>query len=295
MNFDYPDFLERHVIPTPDCDLVVYHRPGTRGPVNTKAENNGESEGSLGKKKPHPVIFYHGACGQAAMWDNQFELLPEFDLYFVDVRGQGESKMKQGLPDFAGAVADVSRIYDYFGFERASLVGHSWGGNPLQEFTYRHGEKVRSLVLSGSWGQHREMGGFERLSLKFTKPLYSVIPWGPMAKMSAKACSDVPETQEKVRASIYEAGRGVFVNLGMSAYAKVHPIDHYPGNPPMLFIRGSKDFPKGLSPIYSYLESINPNARQIVIEGTVHQPMNDTPDEFNRILTDFLAEVDAAG
>ena len=48
----------------------------------------------------------------------------EFDLYFVNVRGQGESPMKVGLPDLEGAVQDVDAILSYFQLDKVILVGH---------------------------------------------------------------------------------------------------------------------------------------------------------------------------
>lgn len=226
------------------------------------------------------------------MWVNQFEAFPEFDLYFVDVRRQGESHMKKGLPDFQGALDDISLILDHFKIDRATLVGHSWGGNPLQEFTLLHPQRVRGFSFTGSWGQHRQMPRLERLSLKLTSRIYAVIPWKWMARYAANACSKDPETRELIRQEILRSGRETFLNLGISSYSQVHPIDGYPGNPPMLFIRGEDDSPQALKKIYSYLVSKNPNARQVIIPNTVQQPMNDAPDEFNRFLGEFLAEVD---
>ncbi|MDO5746173.1 MAG: alpha/beta hydrolase [Actinomycetaceae bacterium] len=237
------------------------------------------------------MIFYHGACGFSGMWENQYDAFPGYDLVFVNVRGQGESPMKAGLPDFEGAVADLPLIMDHFHLDKAMLVGHSWGGNPMQEFTWRHPERIEGLVLSGSWGQHRVMPLTERISLKFTPILYRIIPWKQMAQMAAKACTHEKDTQAMVENMIFTTGRAVFVNLGLSAFREVHPIDNYPNNPPMLFIRGDRDFPKSLQPIYRYLCQKNPNAREAVIPNTVHQPMNDTPQEFNKILGTFLLDV----
>ena len=86
------------------------------------------------------------------MWAHQYDAFDGFDLYFVNVRGQGESPMKVGLPDLEGAIQDVDAILSYFQLDKVILVGHSWGGNPLQEYTYRHPERVLALVMVDSWG-----------------------------------------------------------------------------------------------------------------------------------------------
>lgn len=266
-----PETLVRHIIPVLDCDLVVYHRPGNAN-------------------KGH-IIFYHGACGRSQMWAHQYDAFDGFDLYFVNVRGQGESPMKVGLPDLEGAVQDVDAILSYFQLDKVILVGHSWGGNPLQEYTYRHPERVLALVMVDSWGQHRYLSDKERNRIKYSSLMYKTIPWKVIADKNSKMCTDNPITRELVKTAILETGRDVFLNLGITGFLAVHEIEGYKGNPPMLLVRGENDFPKHLKIIYDGINALNPNARQVTISESKHQPMNDHPKEFNQIVGDFFEEV----
>ena len=266
-----PEVLERHLIAVVDCDLVVYHRPGNAN-------------------KGH-IIFYHGACGRSQMWAHQYDAFEGFDLYFVNVRGQGESPMKVGLPDLEGAVQDVDAILSYFQLDKVILVGHSWGGNPLQEYTYRHPERVLALVMVDSWGQHRYLSDKERNRIKYSSLMYKTIPWKLIADKNSKMCTDNPITRELVKTAIIETGRDVFLNLGITGFLAVHEIEGYHGNPPMLLVRGENDFPKHLKMIYDGIIALNPNARQVTISDSKHQPMNDHPKEFNQIVGDFFEEV----
>ena len=266
-----PETLIRHTIPVLDCDLVVYHRSG-----NTN--------------KGH-IIFYHGACGRSQMWAHQYDAFEGFDLYFVNVRGQGESPMKVGLPDLEGAVQDVDAILSYFQLDKVVLVGHSWGGNPLQEYTYRRPERVLALVMVDSWGQHRYLSDKERNRIKYSSLMYKTIPWKLIADKNSKMCTDNPITRELVKTAIIETGRDVFLNLGITGFLAVHEIEGYHGNPPMLLVRGENDFPKHLKMIYDGIIALNPNARQVTISDSKHQPMNDHPEEFNQIIAEFFEEV----
>ena len=263
--------MVRHIIPVLDCDLTVYHRPGS-------------------SSKGH-IIFYHGACGRSQMWAHQYDAFEGFDLYFVNVRGQGESPMKVGLPDLEGAVQDVDAILSYFQLEEVILVGHSWGGNPLQEYTYRHPERVLALVMVDSWGQHRYLSDKERNRIKYSSLMYKTIPWKLIADKNSKMCTDNPITRELVKTAIIETGRDVFLNLGITGFLAVHEIEGYHGNPPMLLVRGENDFPKHLKLIYDGIIALNPNARQVTISDSKHQPMNDHPEEFNQIIGEFFEEV----
>lgn len=266
-----PETMVRHIIPVLDCDLTVYHRPGS-------------------SSKEH-IIFYHGACGRSQMWAHQYDAFEGFDLYFVNVRGQGESPMKVGLPDLEGAVQDVDAILSYFQLEEVILVGHSWGGNPLQEYTYRHPERVLALVMVDSWGQHRYLSDKERNRIKYSSLMYKTIPWKMIADKNSKMCTDNPITRELVKTAIIETGRDVFLNLGITGFLAVHEIEGYHGNPPMLLVRGENDFPKHLKMIYDGIMALNPNARQVTISDSKHQPMNDHPEEFNQIIGEFFEEV----
>ena len=266
-----PETLVRHIIQVVDCDLVVYHRPGN-------------------SSKGH-IIFYHGACGRSQMWAHQYDAFEGFDLYFVNVRGQGESPMKVGLPDLEGAVQDVDAILSYFQLDKVVLVGHSWGGNPLQEYTYRHPERVLALVMVDSWGQHRYLSDKERNRIKYSSLMYKTIPWKLIADKNSKMCSDNPITRELIKTAIIETGRDVFLNLGITGFVAVHEIEGYHGNPPMLLVRGENDFPKHLKMIYDGIMALNPNARQVTISDSKHQPMNDHPQEFNQIIGEFFEEV----
>ena len=266
-----PETLVRHIIPVLDCDLVVYHRPGNAS-------------------KGH-IIFYHGACGRSQMWAHQYDAFEGFDLYFVNVRGQGESPMKVGLPDLEGAVQDVDAILSYFQLDKVILVGHSWGGNPLQEYTYRHPERVLALVMVDSWGQHRYLSDKERNRIKYSSLMYKTIPWKLIADKNSKMCTDNPITRELVKTAIIETGRDVFLNLGITGFLAVHEIESYQGNPSMLLVRGENDFLKHLKMIYDGIIALNPNARQVTISDSKHQPMNDHPEEFNQLIGEFFEEV----
>ena len=171
------------------------------------------------------------------------------------------------------------------------MVGHSWGGNPLQEYTYRHPERVLALVMVDSWGQHRYLSEKERGRIKYSSLMYKTIPWKVIADKNSKMCTDNPITRELVKTAIIETGQDVFLNLGITGFLAVHEIEGYKGNPPMLLVRGENDFPKHLKIIYDGIIALNPNACQVTISDSKHQPMNDHPKEFNQIVGDFFEEV----
>lgn len=262
--------LERCLIPAPGADLACWRRAGTGHPT---------------------ALWLHGAAGDHGMWLHQFDHFPGEHL-FADLRGQGQSTMYAGeRTSLRGATDDIGRVLDAYGVDRVVLIGSSWGGNPAQEFAYTHPERVAGLVFVGSWGQHRLQTRGERWMIKAMTAMYRALPWGPVADYCGKACSRVPDTQAAVAEAVRRTGRQVYLDLGLTGYADVRDVrgkGDYPAVPTLL-VRGARDAPKQLAPIYAYLTGLNPAAREVVIPDVGHVPMLDTPDVFNEVIAEFLA------
>ena len=57
---------------------------------------------------------------------------------------------------------------------------------------------------------------------------------------------------------------------------------------PMLVVVGELDMPD-IHDIADMLVAANPNARKVVIEGVAHMVNLERPEEFNRVVLDYLA------
>ena len=94
------------------------------------------------------VVCLHGIGGNKSHWDFQ---LPAFAAHFTavawDARGYGDSEDYAGALDFGDFSADLLRVLDHFGADRAHLCGLSMGGRIAQDFYPRHPGRVASMVL----------------------------------------------------------------------------------------------------------------------------------------------------
>ena len=89
------------------------------------------------------------------MWHD--ELFPFFDdlaidhqVVFYDQRGNGRSLMSEiTMESFAvdWLVSDLDELRNAWGFDRISVVGHSWGGLLGMYYASRHPDRVERLVL----------------------------------------------------------------------------------------------------------------------------------------------------
>lgn len=99
-----------------------------------------------------PVVFVHGFSNDRFVWEDLALGLPEaFRPIAHDLRGHGDSDWslacRYHLHDHA---RDLAALFDALPLERATVVGHSLGGNVATLFAARHPERVRSLVLVDS-------------------------------------------------------------------------------------------------------------------------------------------------
>jgi 3-oxoadipate enol-lactonase len=105
------------------------------------------------------VIFMHGIGGNRSNWTEQVERFSErFHAVAWDGRGYGKSDDYEGPLDFGDFAADLLRLIDHFGEEKAHLVGLSMGGRIAQDFYARTPERVASLVLVSTFT------GFQKFS-----------------------------------------------------------------------------------------------------------------------------------
>merc|ERR1711879_756892 len=104
------------------------------------------------KAKLPPVIFLHGAAGNAMSWWQQIpSFSPVHRCVMCDMRGFYRS------PDMTGEGAnrfidDLEALVDHLGLQRVSLVAQSMGGRPALAYAVRHPERVSALVMANTWG-----------------------------------------------------------------------------------------------------------------------------------------------
>ncbi len=199
----------------------------------------------------------------------------------------------------------LTSLMDHFGLPTASLVGISMGGGISLGFTLENPRRVDKLVLVDSYGlaDRVRFHFFSWAIVKFP----GIIPWSyklmvknrSMLRWSVQSIYGDPKRiddaiLDELEAVIHQPGAAqAFYELQNSDITPTRIRTCYMERlseimSPTLLIHGSKD---NLVPL-KYAKAASqriPNSRLEVMDGAGHWPMRECPQEFNRLLVDFLS------
>lgn len=242
-----------------------------------------------------PVVLLHGFICDSRVWRPQIEgLSRDFDVMAWDCPGGGESSdppEDYTMSQFADCLAG---FLDEIGVPSAHLVGLSWGGTLIMEFNRRFPERVRSVVLAGTYAGWTGSLGREAAEQRLArclgeseKPADEWVPqWVPEAFSSSAPKELLNE---------YAAIMSDFHPVGFRAMSRAVTPDFRDAlsqiEAPTLLIWGDDDSRSPLSNAEMIRESI-PGARFVVIEGAGHVSNMEQPERFNAEVRGFVLAAD---
>ena len=102
---------------------------------------------------PDPVVCLHGITAQhRAFTAAARHTGPARGLVGVDLRGRGDSDKPESGYSLEAHAADVTRVLDHLGLEKATIAGHSMGAFVAIKAALMFPDRVRALVLlDGGW------------------------------------------------------------------------------------------------------------------------------------------------
>jgi len=247
-----------------------------------------------------PVLMLHGFTGSSETWAPLRDALGDgFATLAVDLPGHGAS----GAPDNPGRyalgmlAADLARVLDVFGVERATVLGYSLGARAALRFALDHPARVAALVLeSVSPGivdpEERAArrasdavlaDAIEREGVAAFVDLWEQWPlFASQAALTQARC-------ERLRAQrLANRPRGLANSLrGAGAGAEAPVVEQLPTiGAPTLLIAGALD--AKYVALGRLMESSMPQARLSVVEGAGHAVHLEQPAVFASLVAEFL-------
>jgi pimeloyl-ACP methyl ester carboxylesterase len=246
--------------------------------VNIADENIFYSFTSSEKKRT--LLAIHGSGGDHTNWPATLRELPQTNVYAIDLPGHGKST-GHGRDSVAAYADFIEAFVAELALDQVTLIGHSLGGAIVQMLALRAPDWFSSIILVGTGVRlkvHPDI--LEGLLTNFAAAIDIICRWafGPTASQT-----------------LIETGRRVMLNTppevihgDYSACNQFDLMDKVAAiNVPTLVVSGTAD---QLTPVKygQYLSNNIPGATQAVIEDAGHYMALEKPEEFTRIVADFL-------
>jgi len=242
-----------------------------------------------------PLVLIHAGIADLRMWDAQVGPFSErFQVIRYDVRGFGRSSDPAG--DFFHH-EDLLAVFDYLALARAIIVAVSMAGSIAIDFTLAHPERVERLVLVATgpngydrWGDEIRHGWSEEAEAIEAGDMERAIEinlrmWvdGPQRTPGQVDPTMRQRVHEMLELNLPRQGEGEALDLEPLAITRLDQI-----KAPTLVIVGDKDAPEIIDSSRLLAREIG-GARIQEMAGVAHLPNMERPEEFNRLVLDFLA------
>jgi pimeloyl-ACP methyl ester carboxylesterase len=231
-----------------------------------------------------PLMLLHGLFGALSNFKDLVDyfvqhnkvivpMLPLFDLDLLHTSVGGLQKY-------------LHKFIELKGYQRINLLGNSLGGHVALVHVLKHPERIRSLILTGSSGlfesgmgdSYPKRGDYEYIKNKTEVTFYD-------PKTASKELVDevfeIVNNRMKVIKILALAKSAIRNNLGKELSQIKQPT---------LLIWGNNDI---ITPpfVAEEFHKLIPNSELYFIDKCGHAPMMEVPQDFNRILHDFLQKL----
>lgn len=257
-----------------------------------------------------PVVMLHGGPG---LWD-YLEPVAEMlggvaAVCRYDQRGCGRST-GDGPHTLARQIADLEALRAHWGFERMTLLGHSWGASLAMHYALAHPSRVAGLIyVSGTgidpgWRAANQAARAARLGEAGERErLEAQVRWDAEDTYEAEAASCIatwrsdyadPEAGREHARAMLRPGLRVNREVNAALNREAGPQALAPDMPrrlaalamPTLVMHGEKD-PRPAWAARQVADAI-PGAQWRLIAGAGHLPWVEAPDAVREALRAFL-------
>lgn len=246
-----------------------------------------------------PLVLIPGFRTGLWLWFKQVETFAQrFRTIVFDPRGIGASERPDGPMTVKTIADDLAGLLSALGVERAHILGASFGGFVAQEFAIAYPRMTRSLILCcTSFGGPRHLlpapATLETMSKSDGMNTEERTRENFRLAFSPRFIREQPDVWEQVielRLSNPITDQTHFAQLQAAATfdaeARVSEI-----KAPTLVLMGDEDtlVPRANS---ENLRALVPGAKLVVIEGGSHMFFIEQPEQFNRVVIEFILSLE---
>ena len=211
------------------------------------------------------LILLHGNGESLDYFAGQLDFFARFyRVIALDTRGHGASPRGSAPFTIRQFAEDLRAFMDERGIDSAHILGFSDGGNIALSFALKYPQRVRKLILNGA--------NLDPLGVKLHVQIPIVLGYHLARLFAGKR----PEARRRMELL------GLMVNEPHFAPQDLRKLEL-----PALVIAGDRDMIREKHT--RLIADSLPNDRLAILKGN-HFIANQIPEEFNRVVAEFLAE-----
>ncbi len=253
-----------------------------------------------------PIVFVHEFAGDCRNWERTAaHLARTHRCVAFNARGYPPSDVPTdpALYSQRYAVEDIRAVLDHFGFARAHIVGLSMGGYATVNFGIAHADRVLSLTVVGAG--HGSDPTTRDTFLKESAAMVERLETQGMAGMGEYMQSQVrgrfrerdPRGFARFLAQLQDhsaVGTALTARGCQLKRKTIYELEEglRKISAPTLIVTGDDD-EACIDPAL-FMKRRIPDARLWIVPRTTHNVNLEEPDLFDRVVGDFIAEVDSA-
>ena len=276
-------------------------------PEVEKVRIHGHTRAFLRLGEGPPLLLLHGIGCDHTTWAPVLAPLAEhFTVIAPDLLGHGESDKPRADYSLGGFANGMRDLLGVLGYERATVVGHSFGGGVAMQFGYQFPERTERIVLVGPGGLGRQVNPLMRA---LTLPgagtaltLAALPPLPHLLKVAAEVVhpsglpwtSDVRPMSEVYTSLKHADSRAAFLHVLRACVdwrgqvVSMRDRAYLTEGMPMLVVWGGRDLVIPAVHAKKAAEAM-PGARVEVFRHAGHFPHIDEPERFAALLTEFVS------
>jgi len=253
-----------------------------------------------------PVIFVHEYAGDHRAWETQMRHFGQrYRAITYAARGYPPSDVPDDVTRYSQARAadDIAAILDHLGIDKAHVVGLSMGGFATLHFGFRHADRALSLCVAGC-GYGAEKGQRDKFRSEVAavaafidehgiEVFAAKYAYGPTrVQFENKDPRGFDEFKRQLAEHSAIGARNTQLGVQGERPSLYDLVDQMAAlTVPTLILTGDEDWPC-LQPALLMKQTI-PSSALSVMPNCGHTINLEDPDQFNRLVGDFIVQVDA--
>ena len=237
----------------------------------------------------NPLVLVHGFLGSSEMWRPQIKFFKDnFRVIVPALPGFGKSNNIDSCKSIECMAKAILKLLEKKEIKNFNLLGHSMGGMIVQEMTKLAGEKILKLICYGTGPIGNIPGRFETIDQSRKKLKINGLE--VTANRIAKTWF-IEEEKAKYFYLCDEAGKQTSIEAtdnGLIAMKNWNGVENLKNiKNETLIVWGNQDKAYNFNQAEILSKNIS-NSNLKIINGCSHNVHLEKPDEFNKIIEEFL-------